>query len=258
MTHYTRWAKREPNSRKDRNVRVGRQSIGSSRIENFGATDQREDVQMKTERLIDLLSTNLEPVKGKEIGRTLAWAIAIGAITAFVVMLATVGLRTKTGAGFDIPFLLLKLLFMVSVIGLGAGLLTRLLRPGQQAGRLLGLILLPFVVMGVACLVVLSLGQPAAWGPMILGTQWAMCLLCIPLFAVVPFGLLVWALRKGAPTNLRRTGAVAGLVAGALGAVAYAFHCPDDSVPFIALWYGAMVGLCALVGAALGPRLLRW
>jgi Negative regulator of sigma F len=39
-------------------------------------------------------------------------------------------------------------------------------------------------------------------------------------------------------TNLRLTGAIAGLLAGALGATAYAFHCSDDSVPFIAFWYG--------------------
>jgi hypothetical protein len=93
---------------------------------------------------------------------------------------------------------------------------------------------------------------------MILGTEWAMCAFCIPLFAVIPFAALIWALRRGAPTNLRRAGAIAGLVAGALGAVAYAFHCPDDSIPFVALWYGAMVGLCALIGAILGPRFLRW
>lgn len=213
---------------------------------------------MKTEQLIDMLSRNLEPVKGKEVGRTLAWAVAIGAIAPFGMMLATVGLRTKAGGGFHVPFLALKLLFMVSVIGLGVALLTRLLRPGQNTRRLLEVILLPFLAMGLACLVALALAQRNAWGPMILGTQWVMCLYCIPLFAVVPFALLIWALRKGAPTNLRCTGAIAGLVAGALGAVAYAFHCPDDSVPFIAIWYGAMVGLCALVGAALGPRLLRW
>jgi len=65
-------------------------------------------------------------------------------------------------------------------------------------------------------------------------------------------------LRKGAPTNLRRAGAIAGLVAGALGATAYAFHCPDDSVPFIAIWYGTLVALCGAIGAMLGPRLLRW
>ena len=213
---------------------------------------------MKTERLIDLLSTNLEPTKSKEIGRMLAWAVAIGAIAAFGMMLATVGLRTKAGGGFQGPFLALKLLFMMSVIGLGVALLARLLRPGQNTRRLFAIVFLPFLALGLACLIALALAQRNAWGPMILRTQWVMCLYCIPLFATVPFALLIWALRKGAPTNLRRTGAIAGLVAGGLGAVAYAFHCPDDSVPFIAIWYGAMVGLCALIGAALGPRLLRW
>lgn len=213
---------------------------------------------MKTERLIDLLSTNLEPVKGKEIRKSLVWAITIGAIAAFVMMLATVGLRTKAGGGFDVRFLLLKIAFMVSVIGFGVAVLARLVRPGKQVGKLLALVLLPFLAMGLACLLALSFGQSTAWGSMILGAEWAMCIFCIPLFAVIPFALLIWALRTGAPTNLRRTGAITGLVAGAVGAIAYAFHCPDDSVPFIALWYGAMVGFCALVGAALGPRLLRW
>jgi hypothetical protein len=69
---------------------------------------------------------------------------------------------------------------------------------------------------------------------------------------------LIWALRRAAPTNLKRAGAIAGVVAGALGAAVYAFHCHDDSVPFIAIWYGAPIALFAFVGATLGPRLLRW
>ena len=51
---------------------------------------------------------------------------------------------------------------------------------------------------------------------------------------------------------------MAGLVAGAIGAAAYAFHCPDDSLPFVALWYGTAIAFCAAVGAILGPRVLRW
>jgi len=90
------------------------------------------------------------------------------------------------------------------------------------------------------------------------GTEWTVCLYCIPLFAVPPFALLVWALRNAAPTNLPATGAIAGLVAGAIGAAVYALHCADDSLPFVALWYGLSIALCALVGAGLGPRLLRW
>jgi hypothetical protein len=213
---------------------------------------------MKTDQLIDMLSTNVEPVKHGQLGKTLAWALVIGGAASFCVMLATVGLRSEAAGGIHIGFLALKLLFMLSVIGTGTALLMKLIRPGQEVRKLFGFLFLPFVVAGLIGIVALALQPSAAWDRMILGTEWVSCLICIPLFAIVPFALLIWALRKGAPTNLKRTGAIAGLVAGALGATAYAFHCSDDSLPFVAIWYGAMVVLCAWIGARLGPRVLRW
>lgn len=90
------------------------------------------------------------------------------------------------------------------------------------------------------------------------GTEWPKCLLAIPILAVPPFAAIVWAVRRGAPTELTRTGSVAGLVAGALGAMAYALHGRGDALPYIALWYGGTFALCTLAGALLGPRLLRW
>jgi hypothetical protein len=188
----------------------------------------------------------------------LAWALVIGGAASFCVMLATVGLRTEAAGGIHVGFLALKLLFMLSVIGSGTALLMKLIRPGQEARKLFRFLFLPFLAAGFVGIVALALQPSSAWDRMILGTEWVTCLFCIPLFAVVPFTLLIWALRKGAPTNLKRTGAIAGLVAGALGAAAYAFHCPDDTLPFMAIWYGAMVVLCAWIGARLGPWLLRW
>jgi hypothetical protein len=210
---------------------------------------------MKTDKLIDMLSTNLEPVKRGHVEKTLAWAIVAGGAAAFCAMLTTVGLRTGPSLGF----LALRLLFTLSLIVVGASLLARLVRPGQTAGRrLLTMTFLPFAVIVLVGAAALFLERPMAWGKMILGMNWATCLFCIPLFAVIPFVVLIYVLRQGAPTDLKRTGAIAGLVAGALGATAYAFHCADDSIPFIAIWYGAMVALCAFIGALLGPRLLRW
>jgi len=213
---------------------------------------------MKTEQLIDLLSTNVEPVKTGQFRKTLAFAIIAGAGAAFCIMLATVGLRPDLATTSHIPFLAVKLAFTITLIALGTLLLSKLVRPGQARRGLFTALLLPFLVIAIAAGVVLASDTPMAWGRMIFGMNWAMCLLCIPLFAVVPLVALTWFLRKGAPTELRRTGAIAGLVAGALGATAYAFHCPDDSIPFIAIWYGAMVAMCGLVGAMLGPKLLRW
>lgn len=213
---------------------------------------------MKTDQLIDMLSTNVEPVKSGQVSKRLLWALAIGGAASFCVMLATVGLRTAATGGIQVRFLALKLLFMLSVVGIGTALLMKLIRPGQEGRKLFAVIFLPFLAIGFAGIVGLALEPSAAWRQMILGTQMVTCLVCIPLFAIVPFAALIWALRKGAPTNLKRTGAIAGLVAGALGAAAYAFYCCDDSLPFIALWYGGMVALCAWIGARLGPRLLRW
>jgi hypothetical protein len=213
---------------------------------------------MKTDQLIDMLSTNVEPVKSEQLGKTLAWALVIGGAASFCVMLATVGLRTEPSGLSHIGYLALKVLFTLSVIGMGTALLIKLIRPGQDARKPFKFVFLPFLAIGLAGIVALALEPSAAWDRMILGTQWAMCLYCIPLFAIVPFAVLIWALREGAPINLKRTGAIAGLVAGALGATAYAFHCPDDSLPFMAIWYGAMIALCAWIGSMLGPRLLRW
>lgn len=211
---------------------------------------------MKTDQLINMLSTNLEPEKSGQLKKTLALTLAGGAVAAFCMMLGTVGLRTESA--FNLGYLALKLLFTLILIGSGAALLGKLIHPGQDGRRLYTVIFGSFLTLGLAGAIALARTPPANWHPMIMDGQWGMCVVCIPLFATVPFAALIWALRRGAPTHLRRTGAVAGLVAGALGAAAYAFHCPDDYLPFVALWYGMMVALCTGIGAMLGPRLLRW
>jgi hypothetical protein len=213
---------------------------------------------MKTEQLIDILSTNVESVKRGQVGRTLAAALAVGGVAAFCLMLATVGVRPDIAGGAQVGFLIVKLLFTLSLIGMGAVLLIRSMHPGGDARKAIAFILVPFAAILLAGLIALGFGSPAAWGRMVLGSGWAACLACIPFFALIPFAVLIWALRRAAPTNLKRAGAIAGVVAGALGAAVYAFHCPDDSVPFIAIWYGAPIALFAFIGAKLGPRLLRW
>ena len=213
---------------------------------------------MKTDQLIEMLSRNVEPVKPARIKTTFALALIFGAIAAFCLMFATVGLRSDIKAGVLAGFIALKLLFTLILISAGTVLLTRLIRPGQDGRKSYMVIFLSFLALALAGASSLAIHAPVSWGHMVMGTDWTMCMLCIPLFATVPFIGLIWTLRQGAPTNLRRAGAVAGLVAGALGAIAYAFHCPDDSIPFIALWYGVMIGGCTLVGAILGPRVLRW
>src|SRR5206468_1291108 len=201
-----------------------------------------------------MLSTNVEPVDRQLLRRSLAWAVVAGGLVAFGLMLSTVSLRNDLTDRASLGFVALKLLFTLTVIGAGLAFLGRAVRPGHNDRTPSLLAVLPFVVIGIAAVAELVFGLSTGPHLMTSGTHWLLCLYCIPLFAAIPFGLLVWALRLGAPTHLARTGAMAGLVAGAIGAAAYAFHCPDDSLPFVALWYGASIAFCAVVGPMAGPR----
>lgn len=212
---------------------------------------------MKTDRLIEMLSANLEPVQAGRFRRLLALALVVGGIAALC-MMATARLASALENAVDLGYLALKLSFACSLIAIGSVFLLRSALPGRDGRKPYVLSFAPLLAIAAAGVAVLAFGRPAPWVEMLFGTQWATCLLCIPLYAVVPFAALIWALRQGAPTDPRSTGAIAGLVAGAIGAAAYAFQCPDDSIPFIAVWYGGVIALCALVGSLLGPHLLRW
>lgn len=213
---------------------------------------------MRTEQLIDILSTNIDPVDRRTTHTALTWAVIVGAAAAFGVMVGTVSPREDLTNRENVFFVLLKLAFALAVMTTGLLALTKSVRPGRSIRKTLRLLWLPFLAVGVAAVADLTLGLTAIPRRLMVGTDWLLCLYCIPLFAIIPFALLVWALHAGAPTNLRQTGAVAGLVAGAIGAAAYAFHCQDDALPFIAVWYTASIGACSFIGATLGPRLLRW
>jgi hypothetical protein len=69
---------------------------------------------------------------------------------------------------------------------------------------------------------------------------------------------MVLHLRRGAPTSPERAGWLTGLASGGLGAFAYGFHCPFNSIIYIGLWYTLAVGICAVVGRLVVPRLIRW
>ena len=120
------------------------------------------------------------------------------------------------------------------------------------------MVALPFLAIVLLAALSLALAPSSHWSGMVAGHDWLECVVSIPLIAVLPFAMLIWAVRRSAPTDLARTGALVGLVAGCLSAAGYALHCVDDSVPFVALWYGGTIALCTLAGWTLGPRLLRW
>ncbi|MDG5488462.1 DUF1109 domain-containing protein [Sphingomonas sp. BGYR3] len=69
--------------------------------------------------------------------------------------------------------------------------------------------------------------------------------------------MILW-LRQGAVVNPARAGWLTGLAAGAFGTLAYSLHCGENSVHYIAIWYGAAVTASAVAGRIAVPRLIRW
>lgn len=213
---------------------------------------------MRTDDLVSMLSTNLEPVDRGSVARTLCVALAFGLVLAFGSVFVGLGLRADQMTVRALAFLVMKLAFAVGIVALAFAYLTRLARPGGERRVSAIVVAVPFVAIALLALISLGLAPVSHWDDLIAGDKWFECLLSIPIIAITPFAITIWAVRKAAPTNLVRAGALAGLVAGGVSAMAYAVHCTDDSFPFIAVWYGGTIVLCTIAGATLGPRLLRW
>jgi hypothetical protein len=213
---------------------------------------------MKTDELVALLSTNPERVDRRSVARALYVALAAGSILALGFTFVGLGIRPDLTTARALSFTAVKLSFAIGIVILALVYLTRLARPGGERRTSAVLIAIPFAAIAVLSVISLGSAPSSHWDKMIVGDQWLECVLSIPIIAIVPFAAAIWAVRRAAPTNLARSGAFAGLIAGGVSAVAYALHCTDDSLPFVAVWYGGTILLCTLAGAALGPRLLHW
>lgn len=213
---------------------------------------------MKTDELVEALSRHVEPVDFKVVGRRIALAAFAGLAVAVAAILFGFGSRPDLWTFGAWTFLMVKVAFAAATAVAAIGSLIKLSRPGSRPKRGMLDVILPFLIIVTLALISLGSAPVSHWDRMVTGLALLECLLSIPIIAIVPFALTMWAVRQAAPTDLRRAGAFAGLVAGGISAVAYALHCTDDSLPFVALWYGGTIVVCTLAGAALGPRLLRW
>jgi hypothetical protein len=92
----------------------------------------------------------------------------------------------------------------------------------------------------------------------VLGSSWLKCPPSVLALSLPALAAVLWAVRGMAPTQPRTAGFAAGLLAGGVGAFGYALSCPEESPAFVAVWYSLGIVLTGAVGAALGPRLLRW
>lgn len=213
---------------------------------------------MKTDELIQLLATDGRPVQASAIEQRFALAAVAGLAGAALLLLALFGLRPDLSATAALPMFWGKLVFAAGLAAAGLGLLRRMARPGMPVRTAALWLAVPPLVLWALALVVLSQVTAAERMPLVLGSTWRTCPFNIAALSVPALVAGFWALKGAAPTRPAWAGAGAGLLAGALGALVYALHCPEMAAPFLAVWYLAGMAIPTAVGALLGPRLLRW
>jgi hypothetical protein len=211
---------------------------------------------MNTDDLIEALARDPAPAETPKHGERATFTVLLGTAAALVLLLLFWGVRPDIVN--KMPIVIAKAGFSAFLAAAAAPLLLRLARPGRPVGwrtGLLGLALLGGVIAAsVALFATPAAERMAAWT----GGGFPWCLLIIPTLAAPIAAGLMWLLRSMAPTQLELTGAAIGGVAGGLGAMVYALYCPVDSAAFVATWYSVAIGLCAVVGALIGGRILRW
>lgn len=212
---------------------------------------------MKTDELIAMLAGDAGAVASRVWQQRYALALVAGLAGAMLLMILLLGVRPDIADAVRLPMFWVKLAFPAA---LAAGALlaaVRLSRPGVAIGRAGAMLAAPVLAIWVLAALVL-LGAPEDRAMLIWGETWAACLINIPMLSVPAFVAVFWVMKSLAPVRPAVAGAAAGLLAGAVSAVAYALHCPELAAPFIGLWYLLGMLIPAVLGALIGQRLLRW
>lgn len=210
--------------------------------------------------LIDRLAADLEPVSSRRPRRRLQVGLVAGAVVVFVAFLLMPGLVFRTdlaSAATGVSFWM-KAGFTGAMAGTGAWAAMALSRPGGRTIADRGVALAVWLVIAAVAAGILVTTPPAEWMRLALGDTARRCLSYILLLSIPPLGLILFVMRRAAPTRLTRAGWAAGLTAGGLGATVYSLGCGETSPVFLALWYAMGIALVGLCGAVAGRWALRW
>lgn len=213
---------------------------------------------MRTDDLISLMSASNQPVDTGWLRRG-TWLAALAALALTVTLLVfTIGVRRNLAGAIVTTPVIAKILFGASIATIALILFQRSLRPGLKPKRLLPLLAIPVGLVAAWALLTLAQAPAEQWQALVFGRYWRSCLFNVPLYALGPLVALLWLARRGAPVDRTLTGLCAGLASAGLSVVAYALHCPDDTIPFLATWYTLAVAMVTIFAALVFPRLLRW
>ena len=213
---------------------------------------------MNTDTLIAALAKDLPPVSRHAVGRRLLLGILGGGGITMLMIALLLGFRGDLGLAMRGFAFWMKWTYTIS-LGIGAVVMVvRLARPEPVRLRGFWPLAIPFALLAIVSVAEMAHVPSGDWLAMWLGKTWKKCPWLVLILSAPIFIGLLWSFRRLAPTRLSAAGGAAGLAAGAWAATLYCLHCPEVSALFLLTWYTLGIGLAAIAGALLGPRLLRW
>lgn len=210
-----------------------------------------------TNILIDQLVHGLEPVRPLRFSGGLGFALAGLAVTGATVA-SLFGVRPDVVAGrFDPVFLLASGLFLM--LGLASAVTVIVMsRPRvgtDHSGWFWAAAMAALLPLAAG---IIALGRGGRDFTAVEAGHGLECLVAGGLLASITFAVLIWWLRRGAPTSPERAGLITGVAAGSFGIFAFSFHCAYNDIVHIGLWHGAVVLAAAVIGRMAVPQLIRW
>ncbi|HVY87853.1 MAG TPA: DUF1109 domain-containing protein [Hyphomonadaceae bacterium] len=213
---------------------------------------------MKTDDLVALLAKDAAPVGQRRLPMRIMMIAALGVVAALGILVPWLGIRPDLAEAAGGMTYWTKTVYTL-VLGVAGFLLAeRLARPGVKNRA--GIVVIAIAILAVVGIAVAQLASTPSdqMSAALMGQTWNKCPWRIVVLSLPGLGLLLWLMRRFAPTRPMLAGAAAGLLAGGLGATVYGLFCQETSMPFLAIWYSLGVALTSLAGAIAGSRLLRW
>ncbi len=211
---------------------------------------------MKTDQLIELLARNAGAAPRAVAARRLVPAAALGFALSALLALSVFHMIPAHLFLTYVPWT--KLVYCGALVVAAGWLTARLSRPAASTSQAQAANVAVVSVMAVVGALWLWFTPAEQRMVEVRGHSWLLCPWLIIALSLPALAATLWAVRGLAPTRLRRAGFAAGLLAGAAGACGYALVCTESSPTFVALWYTLGIALTGAIGAALGPRVLRW
>ncbi|WP_072396742.1 DUF1109 domain-containing protein [Hyphomicrobium sp. CS1GBMeth3] len=211
-----------------------------------------------TNDLIARLADDLHPVPTNAVQRRLGLTALSGLALTTIMMISWLGIRPDLAAAVTTANFWVKFGYTLALGILGAWAVSRVARPGETGRTALGLVPPVLLALMIAAGINYATAPLEERRALVMGSSALVCpfyilALSVPLLV----GCLAF-LRRMAPTNLPLAGLAGGLMAGALGAWIYSFHCTESGLPFLTLWYSLGIFTAAATGALAGRWALRW